>query len=232
MFKGVVYSYKSPSNKYYIGRTIHENRRKYTHKWYAENKNSDGIYAFQKAIKKYGFENFEYSVLYRYNSDNREDVLKHINEKEMYYIASFREEGKVLYNIGIGGEGGAPMLGRHFSKESKEKMRIAHLGQRPSEETLRKRRIALKGKRHLTRKELDKMEASRRKNLKKVVQLDLDGKLIKVWKNCPSVDVVSYVALKRCLNAPPLKSGKPRTSGGFRWMYLDDFNELVAYSKA
>lgn len=231
MVNGIVYSYKSPSNKYYIGRTIHESKRKYTHEWYAKNSSSIGIHAFQRAIKKYGFKNFEYSVLYKYSSDNKEDVLNHINEKEMYYIAEYKKRGEKLYNSSLGGEGGSPMLGKHFSEESRMKMRLAHLGQVPSEETIRKRKIALKGKRHLTKEELNKMETGRRKRLKRIVQLDLDGNLIKEWINCPSVDIVNYGALKRCLNAPPNKRGKPRTCGGFRWMYLDKYNELVAYSK-
>lgn len=228
MINGIVYSYKSPSNKYYIGRTIHANKRKYLHKWYAKNGLPKDIHAFQRAIRKYGFENFDYSILYTYSSDDKEDVLNHINEKEIYYIAKYKEEGKKLYNLSIGGEGGSPMLGRHFSEEAKERMRIAHLGQKPSEETIRKRKLSLKGKRHLTREEIDKMTEGRKKKLRKIVQLDLEGNLIKIWKSCPSVDIVNYGALKRCLNAPPPKRGKFRTCGNFRWMYLDEYKNSKA----
>lgn len=230
MINGVVYCYKSPSNKYYIGRTINEEKRKLSHKRFAEHGADKDIHAFQRAIRKYGFDNFEYTVLYRYSSEDRKDVLNHINEKEIYYIDLFKKEGKILYNLSLGGDGGSPMLGRHFSEESKLKMRNSHLGQMPSEETLRKRRLSLKGKRHLTKEDLKKMEEGRRKNLRQVVQLDLDGNLIKIWKNCPSVDIVSYVALKRCLNVKPPKGREFRTCGGFRWMYLDKYNDMVAYS--
>lgn len=235
MINGIVYSYKSPSNKYYIGRTIHENKRKYTHKWYAENGDSKNVHAFQKALKKYGFENFEYSVLFEYSAENKDEVLKHINEKEIYYIAKYKEEGKTLYNCSLGGDGGSPMLGKHFSEEAKKKMREAHLGQIPSEETIRKRKLALKGKRHLTKEEINKLTEGRKKRLKKICQLDLNGNLIKVWKSCPSVTIVSYSALKQCLNGYPRKDGKPRTCGGYRWVYLDDYHnskKLIAYSKA
>lgn len=200
------------------------------HKWYAKQGSSKDIHAFQRAIRKYGFDNFEYTILYRYSSENKQDVLDHINKKEVYYIAKFKKEGKILYNNSLGGDGGSPMLGRHFSEESKLKMRISHLGQKPSEETLRKRRNSLKGKRHLTKQELKKMEESRKKNLRQVVQLNLDGTLIKIWKNCPSVNIVSYVALKRCLNVKPPEGREFRTCGGFRWMYLDKYNEMIAYS--
>lgn len=230
MINGIVYCYKSPSNKYYIGRTINEKKRKLSHKWYAEHSTCAGVHAFQKAIRKYGFEAFEYTILFKYSSEDKKDVLSHINRMEIYYIAKFKEEGKELYNNSLGGDGGSPMLGRHFSEESKLKMRLSHLGQTQSKETIRKRSASLKGKRHLTKEELKKMEEARRRNLRQVVQLDLDGNLIKVWKSCPSVDIVSYVALKHCLNAKPPEGREFRTCGGFRWMYLDKYNEMVAYS--
>lgn len=230
MVNGVVYCYKSPSNKYYIGRTINEEKRKLFHKWYANHSTSKETHAFQRAIKKYGFGNFDYTILYRYSSEDKKDVLLHINEKEIYYIAKFKKEGKELYNNTLGGDGGAPMLGKHFSEESKLKMKIAHLGKKQSEETIRKRKISLKGKRHLTKAELEKMEAGRKKNLRQVIQLDLDGNLIKVWKSCPAVDIVSYVALKRCLNVKPPEGREFRTCGGFRWMYLDKYNDMIACS--
>ena len=223
MINGVVYCYKSPSNKYYIGRTINESKRKLSHKWYAEHGDPKDIHAFQRAIKKYGFGNFDYTILYKYCSEDKKDVLNHLNKKEIYYIAKFKKEGKLLYNNSLGGDGGAPMLGRHFSEESKLKMRLAHLGQKPSKETIQKRKASLKGKRHLTKGELEKMEAGRKKNLRQVVQLDLDGNLIKIWKSCPEVNIVSYVALKRCLNVKPPKGRAFRTCGGFRWMYLDEY---------
>lgn len=230
MINGIVYCYKSPSNKYYIGRTINEKKRKLSHKWYAEHSTCEGAHAFQRAIKKYGFETFEYTILFKYSSEDKKDVLSHINRMEIHYIAKFKEEGKELYNNSLGGDGGSPMLGRHFSEESRLKMRLSHLGQTQSEETLRKKSASLKGKRHLTKEELKKMEEARKRNLRQVVQLDLNGNLIKVWKSCPSVNIVSYVALKRCLNVKPPEGREFRTCGGFRWMYLDKYNEMVAYS--
>lgn len=229
MYNGIVYSYKSSSNKYYIGRTIHEHKRKNTHKWYAKNSNSTGVYAFQNAIKKYGFENFEYTVLYRYSSENRKNTIQVLNEKEIYYIDKFKKEGKSLYNMTIGGDGGSPMLGRHFSEESKEKMRLSHLGHTQSEETKKKRSLSLKGKRHLSKEEVNKLVLGRKKNLKKVAQLDTEGNLIKIWDNCPSVDIVPYGALRRCLNNIPRKDRKPKTYGGFRWMYLKDYTKNQMY---
>ena len=140
MINGIVYCYESPSGKFYIGRTIHEHRRKIMHKWYATHGLPKDLHTFQRAIKKYGFNSFKYTILFNYSSENKEDVLNHINEMEIFYIDFFKKEGKLLYNNSLGGDGGSPMLGKHFSEESKMKMRISHLGQKPSEETLRKRK--------------------------------------------------------------------------------------------
>lgn len=59
MIEGIIYCYHSPSNKYYIGQTIHENKRKRQHTQLSNT--GDNAY-FHKAIRKYGMENFKYSV--------------------------------------------------------------------------------------------------------------------------------------------------------------------------
>lgn len=59
--EGIIYTYKSPSNKYYVGQTFEEKKRR--------NRFKNGKrYAGEKidrAREKYGPENFEYEVVFR-----------------------------------------------------------------------------------------------------------------------------------------------------------------------
>lgn len=136
MIEGIIYCYHSPSNKYYIGQTIHESKRKRQHIQLSNT--GDNAY-FHKAIRKHGFENFKYSVLFHFSSLNKDRVKVVLNALEIYYINKYRREGKTLYNTCQGGRGGGNMTGKHFSEESKEKMRKSHLGHKQSNETIRKK---------------------------------------------------------------------------------------------
>lgn len=60
------------------------------------------------------------------------------------------------------------------------------------------------------------------KNMKKVCQMSLDGKLIKIWESAAEVE--------RCIklnhtNIAACCKGKHKTCGGFRWCYLSTFNQ-------
>lgn len=212
MCTGIIYCYKSPSGKYYIGKTLQEDKRRYRHLF--DSKKGSNI-PFHRAIRKYGIDSFKYSVLFRItsNKEERADII--LCNMERFFIRVFIQRGYNLYNISSGGEGGGNMTGRHFSTESKMKMSIAHKGKKQSKETIAKRAFSLKGKRKLTKEDLDKLAQSRKRNLKAVLQYGLDGKFIKRWDNTPSIPptIASYVALKACLN------GKNKTCAGYIWKY-------------
>lgn len=88
----------------------------------------------QSAWNKYGQDAFEFAVV--------EEVDDHddLNEREIFYIAQFRERG-LSYNIHDGGDGGVN-LGKHLSDETKKKMgeknRANMTGRTASDETRRK----------------------------------------------------------------------------------------------
>lgn len=212
MCTGIIYCYKSPSGRYYIGKTLQEDRRKYRHLF--DSKKGSNI-PFHRAIRKYGIDSFEYSVLFRIISNKEEKADIILCNMERFFIRVFIQRGYNLYNISLGGEGGGNMTGRHFSTESKMKMSIAHKGKKQSKETIAKRASSLKGKRKLTKEDLDKLAQGRKRNLKAVLQYSLDGKFIKRWDNTPSIPstIASYVALKACLN------GKNKTCAGYIWKY-------------
>lgn len=128
-----VYMHTSPSNKVYIGITSQEPKLRWGNGCnYSSNEH------FNRAIKKYGWDNFKHEILFSNLS------LKEAKEKEIELIAFYDstnpEKG---YNITIGGESGngyhhtelakqkisasmkgrtSPMKGRKQSEESKAKI--------------------------------------------------------------------------------------------------------------
>lgn len=145
MTEGVIYRYKSPSGKYYIGQTVNEERRRrcflYDDKY--------GGSKIDRARKKYGPKDFEYTVLIKVEGDNPDEVKHYLDELEIGFIRIYNsiENG---YNIVKGGEG---CVGFHHTEESKEKNRKAHYGKISpkkgiplSEEQKKKMSESLKGK--------------------------------------------------------------------------------------
>lgn len=89
---GVVYCYMNKiNNKYYIGQTLWEQQRYNQHKQCYE----DSV--FHRAIQKYGFENFEYKILFE------SDDVEQLNLKEQEYIQYFNSLVPNGYNIDSGG---------------------------------------------------------------------------------------------------------------------------------
>jgi len=153
------------NGKVYIGFDSKWPRRKSTHKYSSkEIKNK-----FYDAIKKYGWDNFEWSVIYQ--SKDRDDTLKVM---EPYFIKehnSFTDEG---YNLTSGGEGvfglqanrgkkvhteefkkrlsdnrkgeNNPMYGKKHTLEHTKKVSAKLKGRKLSKETLLKMSSSQKGR--------------------------------------------------------------------------------------
>lgn len=120
MIEGIIYRYKSPSGKYYIGQTINEERRRRCF-LYDE---SYGGSKIDRARKKYGPKNFEYTILIKITGDNLDEVKRTLDTLEIGFIRIYNSIDNG-YNIVKGGEG---CVGFHHTEESKEKNRVAHLG--------------------------------------------------------------------------------------------------------
>jgi len=95
----VIYKATNKINKKsYIGYTSNLQRRKLEHKKCAlSNRYPNNV--FHKAIKKYGYDNFEWEVIFE--SEDKNLTLKII---EPFFIASLRYLGE-CYNLAKGGEG-------------------------------------------------------------------------------------------------------------------------------
>lgn len=94
---GIIYCYKNKINgKVYVGQTRHTKRRKYEHEYMAMVANIDT--PFYHAIRKYGIDNFEYSVLETAPSEE-------LDRLEKDWIQKLNSYGKGGYNMTLGGNG-------------------------------------------------------------------------------------------------------------------------------
>lgn len=100
---GIIYKYTSPSGKVYIGQTINQSMRKYRHEWNAYNGMSGYFY---NAVRKYGFDSFDYVVLFRTASKDKIKLKHLLNEMERYYIRKYKANNPAFgYNLTEGGDG-------------------------------------------------------------------------------------------------------------------------------
>ena len=97
---GIIYKYTSPSGKCYIGQTIKENIRKSQHK--QASKDIYTTHPFYRAVQKYGWKNFSYEVLVKFECNNRQTITKILDHFEIFYIAKYNSY-KCGYNQTPGG---------------------------------------------------------------------------------------------------------------------------------
>ena len=155
MIEGVIYRYKSPSGKCYIGQTIDERKRR----WNFLNIDTQyGGSKIENARKKYGPENFEYTVLMKVTGDNQSEVKQYLNTLEIGFIRMY-DSFKNGYNLTEGGDGSVGYkvteetkeklrkvnVGKHLNDEHRKKIGIGNSGKTRSEETRRKISDSLKG---------------------------------------------------------------------------------------
>jgi group I intron endonuclease len=109
------------TNKSYIGFTKKFSKRKNEHKYESFHKKCVGYDSyFHRAIRKYGWQNFTWEILYQSLEGNHcKDIM------ENYFIMEYNSfiNG---YNKTLGGDG---CLGFKHTKEHKEKLRKMYLGQ-------------------------------------------------------------------------------------------------------
>lgn len=113
-----------------------------------------------------------------------------------------------------------PMFGKHHSEEAKKKMSEAKQGYV----------TWIKGKHHSeeTKKKFSEQRKGRyvgknHPSARQIVQCDLDGKFIRIWEYAKQASDELNILLT-CIIA--CCRGRQKTSGGFKWMYLDDYQQL------
>lgn len=114
---GIYYFRNKLNNKYYIGQAEDLRRRLRKHvSNFNLNKYDNPIY---RAIRKYGWENFEWGLLEVYEEGYSEKVDKKLDEAEERYIKQYNSYGKTGYNQTLGGDGG--IKGYKYTEEQRQR---------------------------------------------------------------------------------------------------------------
>lgn len=137
---GYIYKITNKINeKSYIGKTNNIKRR------WGEHKGGKGNTAIlNKAIKKYGIDNFDFSIVEEKEFDSIDALNQGLSQMEIDYIAKYNTY-KRGYNATIGGEGAS---GHHVSDELKQLYREQALERYKSEEERLKCGDGMRGKHH------------------------------------------------------------------------------------
>lgn len=196
-----VYVHINKTNgKLYVGVT---SKAKPEHRWregrgYHENTH------FASAIKKYGWDNFKHIILF---DDLTEEQAKYT---ERLLIMTWQaQDNKHGYNMTSGGDG-TPNY--HPSDETRLKLSEARRKENLSEETLRRRSIALKG-RKFTNEHKRKISQG---NSKAVYMMTMDGVFIRSFKSalCAEVETgINHSHISQCCH------NKRNSTGGYRWRF-------------
>ena len=171
--EGIIYRWTNKVNcKKYVGQTIHPEKRYQQHKR-GERADSQLI---DRAILKYGANNFDYTVLLTIHADTREELRRLLDEAE---IASIRLE-QSYYKTGKGYNmtwGGMSRGSYNHTEETRQKLSKIMKGKKLSEAA--KRNIA-EGHKGLKLTELHKahIQAAHKADMKHVRQCTVDGVLL------------------------------------------------------
>lgn len=214
-FAGIYQLKCTVNDKIYIGQAQNILNRFNEHR---RNRNGHLIYRdciLYRAIKKYGWDKFEISVL------EKVDDFEQLNECEIFWINKLNPE----YNMKEGGDCARgwnhteeakkkmsetkskmylgennPFYGKTHSEETKEKIRQARLGSKLSKE--HREKISKSNKSHLKRK--------------KVMQYDLDGNQIMIHKSVS--DAAKHVKVSQSNMSSHLTS-RNKTCKGYVFKY-------------
>jgi hypothetical protein len=119
-YKGIIYCATSPSNKKYYGlSTFSLVQRKKGHIYNAFIKNIDTY--FYNALRKYGFDFFNWEIIEKIESNSKENLLKQLIKKEISYIYKNNTyDRRFGYNSTYGGDIGP-------NKETIEKIKYKNI---------------------------------------------------------------------------------------------------------
>lgn len=222
--KYIVYKHTAPNGKVYVGITGKDVEQRWQNgRGYRRNNH------FWNAIKKYGWENIKHEIL------GLGLTKEKACELEKYYISKFHSDNQNFgYNLTSGGEQGA----KH-SLESRKKLSESKKGQRYNigipfteerKQHLRENHADVSGRKNpnygkkWTKEQLAIRQAHRvykrgseSPTAKAILQLDLDGNLIKRWGSI--IEASEYyckTCIKDCLR------GKYKQHKGYQWRYEDE----------
>lgn len=224
-----VYVHIFPNQKYYVGITSKIPALRWGHKGHNYCRQT---YLYN-AIQKYGWDNIEHDII-------AENLTEHeAKQFEIVLIEKLNCKHPNGYNITLGGNGVRGfgcfgekngMYGKTHSEETKQKISNSRknkligvdnpfYGKHHSEETKRKISEIHKG-RKLSEDSIKKIIES---NNKKVYQIDINTEQI-----ISEYDSIKIVADKLKIDRGSISkccNGKRKTVGGYKWMFVEDYNK-------
>jgi group I intron endonuclease len=208
-----IYKIESPSGKVYIGQSLDIYRRWSDHR-------SSKSYKHKKlgaSILKYGVDNHIFKLIYEFPKDIKQDV---INTYEQIYMDAYRDCGIELLNLKEGGNG----YGKH-SEETKAIIKEKRKHQVITEETRQKMSVFFKNiKRNpeWVKKVADANRGRtyayeiRKKSMKPIIQLDINGNFIREWDSSREASKVLGTTESNICNC---LTNRAKTAKGFKWQY-------------
>lgn len=225
------------NGKMYVGKTYNFEKRKREHIYDIDNE-----LPFHKALKKYGLDSFKWEIIDR--ATNEEDI----KEKEIYWIkrlnTCIHEKNSNGYNITLGGEGGVSWNSRpvvQFSFEGEYLEEFISVASAAILLGLDRKTIldAANGtyktacgflwryKDEWDGKKLDEYVKPESKRIKSVLQLDLEGHIVKEYKSVTEASKATGIArtnISNCL------IGNVHRCSGYQWIYKKNYCEDNDYS--
>jgi len=176
-----IYKIKNLLNeKFYIGKTKKNPNERFKEHFYLSKKSKTH---FHKAIKKYGFQNFQVEILEVVDCN---DLL---NEKEKYWI----EKLKPSYNKTLGGDG---VVGYTYTEEHKQNMSLSKKGRKNSQTHNLNISLSKKGKKqsteHIQKRILSRTVKNHTENSKQ--------KISEAHKNKPKLKNVCRLCDRKLMN--------------------------------
>lgn len=222
----VIYKFKNKiNNKIYIGQTTNSVRTRVmehmtsSRPWTKARKGY-----FQRALHKYGFENFEFTILEQ--CQNSEDL----DIREVYWIGYYKSDDKVYgYNMTPGGGGNK---NKEFLQENIKRLTVVNIGSKKSQKT--KELISKKAKERMKDPKyknqlVDRLPQIWEKSRKKVVKLSLDYNIEEIYDSSIEAQIAIYGhktgALSRNLYYKDNKI-KGFRKGEYIYMFYDNYINL------
>ena len=238
-----VYRHTSPNGKSYIGIT----GRRVEERWAQGNGYRNNTY-FSKAIKKYGWENFEHEILLEGLTKEEAELAERLfigywdltNRDKGYNIehggnavGKVSNETKKKISDALQGENGY-WYGQKFSDIHRKRLSDSHRGKpsarrgiKMSEEQKKKISQSLKGEKN-SRYKIPRTDDEKYKIMmgnprrKEVAMLDANkNDIIKVFNSMGEASRKMHISqgnIWLCCN------NKRRTASGYKWKYLEDIN--------
>lgn len=197
----VIYKLTNIQNgKVYIGQTKGSLRKRIiTHLSQARKFTKSKKHHLQFALQKYGYDNFQIETIEACDPC-------HLNEREVFWIKHYNSTNPSIgYNCTNGGDGCS--MAREIKDSTRTKISEAN--------KLKWKDIDYREKQHAAR-----IKAHQR-NAKDIVQLTYSYELVKIWKF--KKDICNNFG-NQIYNLR--KSRKSVITGGYIWMYLEDYNSI------